>query len=124
MRILVVDDEALNRKLLEDVLGARGHEILIAEEGFEGIAMAQRELPDLILMDLRMPVMDGTEALLRLRMHEETASIPVWIVTSDAMPETRATIMEAGADECITKPLDIVDFVKRIDEMDHGKRTQ
>ena len=123
MKILVVDDEALNRKLLEDVLGARGHEILIAVNGLEGIEMARRELPDLILMDLRMPVMDGCEALSRLRADGKTATIPVWVVTSDAMPEARARIQDAGADECITKPFDVVDFVRRIDAMNPGSES-
>lgn len=115
MKILIADDDALNRKLLADVLSARGHELLLAENGQEAVDRAKEGHPDLILLDLRMPVMDGFEALGILKADADTAFIPVWIVTADAMPEILAQAKDSGSEDYITKPLDIVDIVKRID---------
>ena len=121
MRILIVDDEALNRKLLEDVLGARGHEVLIAENGQKAVEQARSEHPDLILLDLKMPVMDGYEALDLLKGEEETSGIPVWVVTASAMPDTLERIRHGKADECFTKPVDIVELTGRIDALEQHK---
>jgi len=124
MKILIADDDALNRKLLADVLGAREHKLLLAEDGRQAVDCAKAEHPDLILLDLRMPVMDGFEALELLKADSETASIPVWVVTADAMPEILAKAKDAGSDQYITKPLNIVEIVKRIDAISPRQGTE
>jgi signal transduction histidine kinase/DNA-binding NarL/FixJ family response regulator len=104
--ILVVDDVAANRALLLDLLGALDFKLLEAENGEIGVRLAHEERPDLILLDLVMPVMDGVEATKRLRAESATASMPIVIVSASATPEDEASVMQAGANAFITKPID------------------
>jgi two-component system cell cycle response regulator DivK len=103
--VLIVDDDARNRKLVRDVLGLAGLETLEAGNGEDAIALARTELPDLVLMDLRLPDLDGSEALRRLKAEPSTAVIPVVAVT--AVAGAREVLLEAGFDGYVEKPIDV-----------------
>jgi two-component system cell cycle response regulator DivK len=106
-RILVVEDNALNLKLVRDVLEHAGYEVVDAETGEEGIEVAAREHPDLVLMDLQLPGIDGAEALQRLRAGVLGPDVPVVAVTALAMPTDRAAAVDAGFDGWIEKPISV-----------------
>lgn len=105
MRILVVDDNERNLRLLADVLTAKGYEVLTATSGPEGLGRAWNEAPDLVLMDVQMPGMSGTEAMRRLKDDVRSASLPVVAVTALAMSGDEAQLLEAGFDAYIGKPV-------------------
>jgi len=105
-RILIVEDNAQNRLLMVDILTAHGFEVLEARDGQEGIASAKANKPDLILLDMQMPVMDGLEAARLLKADPETKSIKILAVTSFAMKGDRERILAAGVDEYMAKPID------------------
>ncbi len=119
-RILVVDDNKDNRRLLRDLLTFYKHEVLEGRNGEEGIKMAIEYKPDIILMDMQMPVMDGFEAIFRLKAMPETRDIKIISVTSFAMPKERERIMEAGADEYVAKPVDIMRLLEIIEKVMRG----
>ena len=104
-KILVVEDNAQNRLLMVDILACHGFEVLEAKDGEEGIKMAHELKPDLILLDMQMPVMDGITAARLLKADPETRSIKILAVTSFAMKGDRERILAAGADEYIAKPI-------------------
>ncbi len=106
-KILVVDDVAQNRMLLKDVLRYFGYEVVEAGDGEEGVRMAREELPDLILMDMNMPVMDGYTALRILRSDPLTRGLRVAAITSFAMGNDNGSVFAAEADGYISKPIDI-----------------
>jgi two-component system cell cycle response regulator DivK len=106
-RILLVEDNDKNLKLVRHVLQFAGFEVLEAQTGEEGVAVAKTTLPDLVLMDLQLPGIDGTEALRRLRAYPTTAELPVVAVTAFAMKDDGERIQRAGFDGYITKPLNI-----------------
>ena len=106
-QILVVEDNEKNMKLLRDVLRAAGYRTLEASTGGQALMLATEHRPALVLMDIRLPDMDGVEALSRLRMDERTASIPVLAVTAQAMKGDGERFKEAGFDGYLSKPLDI-----------------
>ena len=105
--ILVVEDNARNMALLRDVLQATGYRTLQASTGREALALATAQEPALVLMDIRLPDMDGTEALRLLRGNARTASIPVLAVTAQAMAGDRERFIEAGFDGYLSKPIDV-----------------
>jgi len=105
--ILLVEDNARNMVLLSDVLKATGYRTLQASTGRAALALATQRRPALVLMDIRLPDMDGVEALLRLRLNTRTASIPVLAVTAQAMKGDRERFEDAGFDGYLTKPVDI-----------------
>src|SRR5690349_3276171 len=105
-RILLVEDNEMNLDMLKRRLERRGHEVLIALDGAVGVEVATTELPDLILMDISLPVMDGWEATRRLKAADATAKIPLLALTAHAMSSDRAKCFEAGADDYDTKPVD------------------
>ena len=114
-RILVVEDNVQNRMLVKDVLEFYGYEIIEAENGQEGIDMAKKYKPDLILMDIQMPVMDGFTAVKIIRSDPDTKNIKMIAVTSFAMSGDKERIKEAGFDHYISKPIDtreLPDLVK------------
>lgn len=106
-QILVVEDNAKNMTLLRDVLRATGYRTLEATTGGQALMLATEHGPALVLMDIRLPDMDGVEALSRLRMDERTASIPVLVVTAQAMKGDIERFKEAGFDGYLSKPVDI-----------------
>jgi two-component system cell cycle response regulator DivK len=114
--ILIVEDDHMSSKLLRDLLQFRGYTILEAADGKQGVDMARAKMPDLIIMDIQMPVMDGFEATHILKADPLTKSIPVIALTACAMQGDREKCMEAGCDEYIAKPLNIRTFVAKVKE--------
>jgi two-component system, cell cycle response regulator DivK len=102
--ILVVEDQMDNRQILRDLLGNAGYELLEAENGAEALTTVARQRPDLILMDIQLPVMDGYEATRRLKADPATKSIPIIVVTSYALSGDETKAREAGCDAYVTKP--------------------
>ena len=114
-RILVVEDNALNRDMLMRRLMRKGYEILIAEDGAEAVEAARVEQPDLILMDMSLPVVDGWEATRRLKADDATRTIPVIALTAHAMAGDRARALEAGCDDYEAKPIDFARLIEKIE---------
>ncbi len=116
-KILVVDDNKKNRKLLRVILVNSGYEVYEAENGKEGLEAVQRIFPDLVLMDYRMPVLDGIEATKEIKSRSATAGIPVFIVTSSAMSGDRQRICsESSCDGFFTKPINYQLILEKIKE--------
>jgi len=110
--VLIVDDDARNRKLARDVLNLAGLETLEAANGEDAIALAREQLPDLVLMDLRLPDLDGGEALRRLKAEPETAHIPVVALT--AVAGAHEALLGAGFAGTIEKPIDVLAFPDQV----------
>ena len=113
-RILLVEDNEMNRDMLSRRLARRGHEILVAVDGAEGVARAAADLPDLILMDMSLPVLDGWEATRRIKADPATARIPVIALTAHAMAGDREQALAAGCDDYDTKPIELDRLVEKI----------
>jgi two-component system, cell cycle response regulator DivK len=114
--VLVVEDNALNRKLIRDVLEHAGFTVLVATSGEEGVDVATRGGVDLVLMDLQLPGIDGTEAMRRIRAHPGSRGLPVVAVTAFAMRADREQVSSAGFDGYIEKPIStraLPDVVRR-----------
>jgi len=105
--ILLVEDNELNRDMLSRRLERKGYKVSMAVDGAEGVAQALALKPNLVLMDLSLPVMDGWEAIRRLKANPETARIPVIALTAHARAEDEKTARDAGADDFDTKPVDL-----------------
>lgn len=120
-QILVVEDNARNMALLRDVLRATGYRTLEASTGGQAVTLATEHGPALVLMDIRLPDMDGTEALRRLRMDDRTASIPIVAVTAQAMKGDRERFSEAGFDGYLSKPIDIDELLATVDRHCTGR---
>ena len=103
--ILVVEDNEKNLKLVRDILQYEGFDVMEARTAEDGVALATERLPDLVLMDVQLPGMDGVEALRRLRRRSATASMPVVAVTALAMKDDRVRLLEAGFDGYLEKPI-------------------
>jgi two-component system, cell cycle response regulator DivK len=103
-RILVVEDTEDNRQIIRDLLSSVGYELIEAMDGAEGVALAESQHPDLILMDMQLPVMDGYEATRRIRSIPELARVPIIAVTSYALSGDEAKTREAGCDGYVAKP--------------------
>lgn len=116
-KILVVDDNKHTRLLFEDILIFYGYEVVDAGDGAEGIKMAKEHKPDLILMDLQMPVMDGIAAIKILKNDPETKDIKVAALTAFAMQEDKERVMDAGFDGYISKPIDTKKFSELVKEL-------
>ena len=116
-KILLVEDNEMNRDMLGRRLQRRGYEVLIAVDGTEGMAMAQRNAPDLILMDMSLPVVDGWEATRRLKAAPETQAIPIIALTAHAMSGDREKAMEAGCDDYDTKPIEFSRLLAKIETL-------
>ena len=114
--ILIVDDEPKNLKLVSDLLQVFGYKTIEATDGKQGVALARARKPDLILMDVMMPVMDGLEATRILKADATTMDIPVLALTSYAMKGDKERILQAGCDGYIAKPLDIQELLKTVEE--------
>jgi two-component system, cell cycle response regulator DivK len=116
-KILLVEDNEMNRDMLSRRLMRKGYEIIIAIDGEAGLRLAQSEGPDLILMDLSLPILDGWEAIRRLKESEETASIPVIALTAHVMSGDREKALKAGADDYDTKPVDLGRLLSKIEKL-------
>jgi two-component system cell cycle response regulator DivK len=112
--ILVVEDNEQNQKLARDVLQVKGYRVLVAESAEAGLPMALKEKPDLVLMDIHLPGMNGMEALAKLRADAATKAIPVLAFTASVMPQDRREIMSAGFDGFLSKPLNLKEFQETI----------
>src|ERR687896_1587153 len=112
-KILVVDDTEFNRDLVVQLLEDE-FELIIAEDGADGLKQTQTDKPDLILMDLGMPVMDGWEATRRIKANSELKHIPIIAVTSHAMVGDEIQAREAGCDDYIPKPIDETELIRKV----------
>jgi two-component system cell cycle response regulator DivK len=115
-QVLLVEDNEKNMKLFRDVLLAAGYEILEATTGRKAVELASEHVPDLVLMDVRLPDIDGVETLRRLREDERTASIPVLALTAQAMEGDRERFLAAGFDGYLSKPVDIRALVEAVQQ--------
>lgn len=116
-KILVVEDNEKNRILVRDVLRYYGYEVIEAADGENGVKIAKSHKPDLILMDMQMPVMDGFAAIKMLKNDSDTKHIKIIAVTSYAMKGDRDRIIKAGADDYMAKPLDTRDLPRIIQRL-------
>jgi two-component system cell cycle response regulator DivK len=120
-RVLVVEDNEKNMKLFRDVLQATGYRTLEATTGRQAAELAAEHTPDLVLMDIRLPDIDGVEALGRLRADERTAFIPVLALTAQAMHGDNERFLTAGFDGYISKPVNVVEFVSTVRQHCDGR---
>jgi two-component system cell cycle response regulator DivK len=112
--VLVVEDNEKNMKLFRDVLQAAGYDTLEATTGSQAVDLATEHLPDLVLMDIQLPDIDGVEALGRLRASDRTTSLPVLALTAQAMEGDRERFLAAGFDGYLSKPVDVADFLATV----------
>jgi two-component system, cell cycle response regulator DivK len=112
--ILVVEDQVDNRQILRDLLGNAGYELTEAENGEEAIAAVARRRPDLILMDIQLPIMDGYEATRRIRTNPDLESVPIIAVTSYALAGDENKALAAGCDGYVTKPYSPRDLLAKV----------
>lgn len=116
-KILIVEDNEMNRDMLSRRLTKRGYEITMAFDGKQGVEKAQAESPDLILLDMSLPVMDGWEAAGHLKSDDRTKAIPVIALTAHAMAGDMEKALEAGADDYDTKPVDLKRLLGKIEAL-------
>ena len=115
-RILVIEDTEDNRQIIRDLLTSVGYELIEAVDGAEGVAMAQTHIPDLILMDIQLPVIDGYEATRRIRAIPDLVKVPIIAVTSYALSGDEAKTREAGCDGYVAKPFSPRQLLAKIRE--------
>ena len=115
--ILLVEDNELNRDMLSRRLVRKGYDVLIAEDGAKGLSAATNGKPDLILMDMSLPVLDGWEATRRLKAEPQTQSIPVIALTAHAMSSDREKAVAAGCDDYDTKPVELDRLLAKIERL-------
>jgi two-component system, cell cycle response regulator DivK len=116
-KILIVEDNEMNLDMLTRRLSRRGYDIVSAIDGVEGLQLASYEHPDLILMDMSLPKMDGWEATRHLKANEETAGIPVIALTAHAMVGDREKAIQAGCDDYDTKPVELSRLLSKIETL-------
>ena len=120
MKILLVEDNEMNRDMLARRLQRRGFEVVVAVDGPEGLAMAQAEAPDAILMDMSLPGLDGWEVTRRLKGGLATRSIPVIALTAHAMSDDRDRALAAGCDDYETKPIELGRLIAKLEALHAG----
>ena len=116
-KILLVEDNEMNRDMLSRRLARKNYDVVMAMDGLEAVTKAQSERPDLILMDISLPVIDGREATRRIRAEAETQSIPIIALTAHAMSGDRDLALEAGCDDYETKPIDLPRLMEKIEAL-------
>ena len=116
-RILVVEDNMDNYELVRLVLERAGFDVFLAVNGRDGVSAAHAQKPDLVLMDLSMPEMDGWDAIRKLKSDEETKSIPLYALTAHILPHERKRALDAGCDGYVSKPLQMKGFLNVIEEV-------
>ena len=113
-KILLVEDNEMNRDMLSRRLERRGYTVILALDGEQGVSLARSEKPDLILMDMSLPVLDGWEATRQLKSASETKGIPIIALTAHAMPSDEQKAREAGCDDFDTKPIELQRLMEKI----------
>lgn len=116
-KILLVEDNEMNRDMLSRRLARKGYEVVLAEDGAAGVAAAARDRPDLVLMDMSLPVLDGWEATRQIKAIPETASIPVIALTAHAMSGDREKALEAGCNDYDTKPIELPRLLDKMEAL-------
>ena len=116
-KILIVEDNEMNRDMLSRRLERRGFVVVLAVDGAEGVAMAKSEQPDLVLMDMSLPVMNGWEATRAIRADAATANIPVVALTAHSMPGDREKAMEAGCNDYDVKPVELPRLLQKMADL-------
>ena len=116
-KILLVEDNEMNRDMLSRRLIRKGYEVLVAYDGAMGLEMTGKERPDLVLMDMSLPVLDGWEVAQRLKTNPETRSIPVIALTAHAMTEDRERALAAGCDDYDTKPVEMPRLLEKMERL-------
>ncbi|PZU94398.1 MAG: two-component system response regulator [Pseudanabaena sp.] len=116
-KILLVEDNELNRDMLYRRLVRRGFEVVVATDGMAGVAVAEAELPDLIVMDMSLPILDGWEATKRLKQIPETSNIPIIGCSAHAMVGDREKGIDAGCDDYDTKPIEFARLLGKIEKL-------
>jgi CheY-like chemotaxis protein len=115
--ILIVEDNEMNRDMLSRRLERKGYTILIAVDGAEGVDVARAQMPDLILMDMSLPVVDGWEATRRIKADEKLKHIPIIALTAHAMANDREKALDAGCDDYDTKPIELPRLLGKIETL-------
>jgi len=119
-RVLLVEDNDMNRDMLSRRLASRGFEVLTAVDGEQGVEMAAAEMPDLILMDMSLPVLDGWGATKRIKAEARTRSIPLIALTAHAMSADREKALQAGCDDYDTKPVELRRLLGKMNQLLKG----
>ena len=114
-KILIVEDNEMNRDMLSRRLTRRGYEIGVAQDGQEGLDKMRSEMPDLVLMDMGLPVLDGWQATSQAKASDDISGIPVIALTAHALEQDRVKAMEAGADDYDTKPINLSRLIEKIE---------
>jgi CheY-like chemotaxis protein len=120
-KILYVEDNEDNIFMLTNRLERKGYEIIVAKDGAQGVEMTRRENPNLVLMDLGLPVLDGWEAIRQLKTAPETSAIPIIALTAHAMAADRERAFDAGCDDFDTKPVDLPRLLQKIEKLLPGE---
>ena len=118
--VLIIEDNEKNMKLARDILQAKGYKTVEAETGEEGVKLAKERKPDLVLMDIQLPGINGIEAFRQLRAEAATAKIPVVALTASVTPTDRSQITAAGFDAFISKPISLKEFVETVKRLVEG----
>ena len=121
-KILLVEDNEMNRDMLSRRLQRKGYEVVLALDGQSGVEMTQTQAPDLVLMDMSLPVLDGWEATRRLKADPATRHIPVIALTAHAMSSDREKAIEAGCDDYDTKPVELTRLLAKIEALLRGRK--
>lgn len=114
-QVLIIEDNELNLKLLNDILEVHGYATIVTRNGAAALDLARQHHPDLILLDIQLPDIAGTEVARRLKADEQTRPIPLVAVTAFAMPGDRAMILESGCDDYVAKPINVRDFLAMVE---------
>ena len=116
-KVLLVEDNEMNRDMLSRRLTRKGYEVVVGEDGEAGVEMATSENPDIILMDMSLPVIDGWEATRRIKADAQTSAIPIIALTAHAMASDREKAMAAGCDDYDTKPVELARLLEKIEKL-------
>ncbi|WP_170519843.1 response regulator [Ruegeria atlantica] len=116
-KVLLIEDNEMNRDMLSRRLARKGFHVITAKDGLEGVSMAGSEIPDIILMDMSLPEIDGWEATRRIKGAPETATIPVVALTAHAMASDREKALDAGCDDFDTKPVELSRLLEKMEKL-------
>jgi len=120
--VLIIEDNEKNMKLARDVLQVKGYQTLEAVTGEEGVRLAKEKVPDLVLMDIQLPGINGIDAFKQLRADPKTARIPVVALTASVTPTDRSAITAAGFDAFVSKPINLKEFLDTVKRLVEGKK--